>query len=253
VRTLTEQLTIGTGLEILEQRTRIHQGQARIPFTRDRLRVAFARLDGRVSTAFGGGGAAALGGYLEVRKGLSIFNASETGLSRDGFSPSRFEGNPQAWVVRSELIGDVRPHPNITIAAQAFGQWANDPLLNLEEFSLGNFTYGRGYDPGSNGGDRALAFRLEPRVRLPLPGRFGVEVIGFYDHVKIKNLDTGSTERSRLIRSVGGGLRLLQTQRFALDLLYAHPLDRVISTDKTKPKDRFLASLTVQLQPWGGR
>jgi hemolysin activation/secretion protein len=78
-------------------------------------------------------------------------------------------------------------------------------------------------------------------------------VIGFYDHVKIKNLDTGSTERSRLIRSVGGGLRLLQTQRFALDLLYAHPLDRVISTDKTKPKDRFLASLTVQLQPWGGR
>ena len=255
IRTLAEQLGVGVGFEAVEQRTRIHQGSSPIPFTRDRLRIAYARLDGRIGTALGSAGqAAAVTGYAEARKGLDILGASEIGVTQGGFAPSRFEGNPEAWVLRSELVADVRPFPALAIGAQLFGQWANDPLLNLEEFSIGNFSYGRGYDPGSNGGDRALAFRIEPSLRLPLtPESMSLWVLGFYDHIKLYNLDTGSTERERRIRSIGGGLRMLQSRRFVLDLLYARPLDRVLATEESRPKERFLASFTIQLQPWGVR
>ncbi len=251
VRTVNEQLSLAAGIEFLDQRTRIHQGASKVPFTRDRLRVAFARLDGQGSIVSQEGQiVASLAGYAEVRKGLDVLNASRTGLAENGFSPSRSDGNPQAWVARFELVGDLKLSPSFTIAAQAFGQWANDPLLNLEEFSLGNLTYGRGYDPGSNGGDRVYAVRIEPRFRLPIPGPLSFELTGFYDQVRLYNLDSGTTERNRLIRSIGGGLRVLQTRRFVLDLLYAHPLDRGLSTDEFKPKDRFLASFTIQFHPW---
>ncbi|TFI58724.1 ShlB/FhaC/HecB family hemolysin secretion/activation protein [Sphingomonas parva] len=253
-RSLAVQVKVGGGLELLDQQTRIHQSGTAIPFTRDRLRVGFLRLDGE-SRFFAPTGEVSglLAGYAEIRKGLDIFDASEQGVSRGGFSPSRFEGNPQAFVARAELIGEVRPSRYFTIAGQAFGQWANDPLLNLEEFSLGNFTYGRGYDPGSNGGDRAYAFRLEPRLRLPIDLPLNVELTGFYDDVHLRNLDAGTTERSRRLRSVGGGVRLIKSGLFVVDALYAHPLDRVLTTDDVKPRDRFLVSLTAQLYPWRSR
>ncbi|MET0308993.1 MAG: ShlB/FhaC/HecB family hemolysin secretion/activation protein [Sphingomonas sp.] len=253
-RRVDRQLTSTLGFEVLDQRTQIYQSGARIPFTRDRMRVAFARLDGDATfLAPLGTPVAIVSGYAELRRGLSIFGASQIGTSQDGYPPSRFEGDPEAMVVRGEFNVELRPLAFFSIATQAFGQWSNHALLNLEEFSLGNFTYGRGYDPGSNGGDRAYAFRVEPRVKLPLGLPFDVQLTGFYDSVRLWNLDQGATEKNRLLRSVGGGVRLLVSGAFVLDAIYAHPLDRVLLTDTKKPDDRFLISLTTRLFPffWG--
>ena len=41
------------------------------------------------------------------------------------------------------------------------GQWTDDPLLNFDEYSIGNLSIGRGYDPGANSGDRAIGFAGE--------------------------------------------------------------------------------------------
>jgi hemolysin activation/secretion protein len=165
------------GLELLDQTTKIHQDVGSVPFTRDKLRVAFARLEGDFNFLTSGGSPlASLAGYLEARKGIDILDASQRGASTGGAAPSRFEGDPQAWVLRGEVTTELRPHPNIAVGAIAFGQWANNRLLNLEEFSLGNFTFGRGYDPGANGGDRAYAVRIEPRLRLPLALPVSVEL-----------------------------------------------------------------------------
>jgi hemolysin activation/secretion protein len=253
-RRVDRQLTSTLGFEILDQRTQIYQGGARIPFTRDRIRVAFARLDGDATfLAPRGTPVAVVSGYTELRKGVSILGASEIGTSQDGYPPSRFEGDPQATVVRGEFNVELRPTGFFSLGAQAFGQWSNHALLNLEEFSLGNFTYGRGYDPGSNGGDRAYAFRVEPRVSLPLGLPFDIQLTGFYDSVRLWNLDQGATEKNRLLRSVGGGVRLIKSGAFVLDAVYAHPLDRVLLTDTKKPDNRFLISLTTRLFPffWG--
>ena len=259
VRTVPAQLRLGAGLELLNQRTRIHQSGAKVPFTRDSLRVAYLRTNGQVNLYDSDGSSALLTGYAEVRKGTGLFGASEQGEVSNGYSPSRFDGNPRATVIRGEMIADFRTRKLVSLGISAFGQWANDPLLNLEEFSLGNYTYGRGYDPGSNGADRAVAFRIEPRVRLPLALPVSVEATGFYDWVRLYNLDAGSTERNRLLRSVGGGLRFIMPGVLALDAFYAKPLDPALSTDTfadgrvRKPNGRFMVSLTTQFFPWGGR
>lgn len=253
IRSVPAQLRAGLGLEVLNQRTRIYQDDAFTPFSRDKLRVIYGRLNGQLNLNDPDGSSASLTGYSEIRKGTGLFGASERGQVVDQYSPSRFDGNPQATVIRGEVIADFRARRLVSLGISAFGQWANDPLLNLEEFSLGNYTYGRGYDPGSNGGDRAIAFRVEPRLRLPLKTRVGVEVTGFYDWVRLYNLDPGTTENNRLLRSVGGGMRVTVPGFAAIDAFYAKPLDRSLSTDTRRPNGRFMVSLTTQLFPWGLR
>jgi hemolysin activation/secretion protein len=256
VRRVDRELTATLGFEALDQQTRIYQADTRIPFTRDRIRAAFTRLDGDATLlAAQGMPLATVRGYAEFRTGLGMLGASKTGATTGGYPPSRFEGDPQAMVVRGELGLDLRPHRLFTLSAQAFGQWSNHPLLNLDEFSLGNSTYGRGYDPGSNGGDRVYAFRIEPQIRLPFKLPVDIELTGFYDMVHLFNLDQGATEKNRLLRSVGGGVRLLKAGRFVLDAVYAHPLDRALLTDPAKPGDRVLVSITTRLYPfpWAGQ
>lgn len=254
LRRLDAQLDGTAGLELLDQRSQLFQADKGVPFTRDRLRVTFGRLFGQ-ATVRGASGVpiVTFSGNAEVRKGLDILSASVRGKPQDGYSPSRFDGNPRATVLRGELAADLRLHRLLSINGRAFGQWANDPLLNLEEFSIGNAGYGRGYDPGANGGDRAYAFRVEPRVAVPIKLPVQIELTGFYDHVRLYNLDTGSLEKDRLLRSVGGGVRLIRSGMLVVDWMYAHPLDRALTTDKTKPRDRFLLSITAQILPFGAR
>lgn len=253
VRSVPAQLRVAGGFEMLDQRTRIFTSGGVFPFTRDRLRVFYGRLDGSFNLQAPSGVAASLSGYAELRQGTDLFGATRLGTSRGGFSPSRIEGDPQATVVRGEILADIRTPFLLSLGAGLFGQWASDPLLNLEEFSLGNYTYGRGYDPGSNGGDRAIAFRLEPRVRVPAALPVTVELTGFYDWVRLYNTDSFTTERRRLLRSVGGGVRLTKPGAFAIDAYWAQPLDRALLIDKRRPNGRVLVSLTMQLHPWGGR
>ncbi len=130
--------------------------------------------------------------------------------------------------MRGELIADLRPHRLFSVTVQAAGQWANDALLNLEEFSIGNFSYGRGYDPGANGGDRVYAFRVETHVKVPIGLPVDIELTGFFDYVKLYNLDAGSTENDRALRSVGGGVRLFRSRFFVLDASMRIPLDRAL-------------------------
>ena len=107
--------------------------------------------------------------------------------------------------------------------------------------------------PGANGGDRVIALRAEPRIRLPEFAGFRLELMGFYDWVKLYNLDPGTVETGRVLRSVGGGARLLVPGRLVLDVTYAKPLDRALVSDMARPGNRLLVTLTTQLYPWRSR
>lgn len=245
-RTVKETIAAAAGFELLEQKAQFYTSGNKLPFTLDKLRVIYARLDGDFHFRSRDHEYLRAQGSLEVRKGLDVFDATKRGVVDPAGAPSRLFGNPQATVIRGSIEFDIKPKGPFQLDLSGFGQWTDDPLLNLEEFSVGNFTRGRGYDPGSNGGDRAYGFSLQPRVKLPVPS-FDVEANAFYDWVHIENLDPGSSEPKRTLRSVGGGLRFILPQRLILDLTYAHPLDRVLSTDLKKPTDRFLISLTAKL------
>jgi hemolysin activation/secretion protein len=127
--------------------------------------------------------------------------------------------------------------------------------LSFEEFSAGNYTIGRGYDPGSLLGDRGWGTQAEVRYgsRVPASARKpAFEAYLFWDHAAIHNLaKLFVVPGSNQLNSAGGGLRV-SFERFALDASLADPLSRV-GIDNKRPPVRFLISLTTRLWPWSYR
>jgi hemolysin activation/secretion protein len=263
VRRQTSTLRGSLGLDIVNQDVELDD----IDLTRDRLRVGFARLgwDG-ISSDFSNGRTLAepfwrLSSLFELRQGLDIFGASDDCgpagahcLGPGEVPPSRIEGRSTATVLRFNGYGEVRPAPKLTFALGARAQMAWKPLLSFEEFSAGNYTVGRGYDPGALLGDRGYGTQAEVRFgsRVPASAKsVAIEGYAFWDHARVKNLDDVVAEGSRRLHSVGAGARL-GFDRFALDAGLAVPLTRVGLFDE-KPSPRLLVSLTTRLWPWSYR
>jgi len=240
-----------------------------IDLTRDRLRVAFARLAAdALSSNYSRPGFSLveprwrLSGLAEIRRGLSIFGATDSCgpagadcLGPDDVPPSRIEGDATATVVRGNAYGEFRPVPKLTLAMGARGQLTNQPLLSFEEFSAGNYTVGRGYDPGSLLGDRGVGIQSEVRIGSLYPSsprRAGLEGYAFFDYARISNRDRLFVdESSRHLSSIGAGARA-SFNRFYLDAALAVPLTHVGLLDE-KPDPRVLVSLTTRLWPWSVR
>jgi hemolysin activation/secretion protein len=257
VRQVNSGVTAWAGLEYLNQETRVLTAGQRVPFTADRISIGYARLEGYTgSLRLDGSEAWSLKAGVELRQGLNIFNPTPQGRITGGFSPSRFDGDGRATEFRGTLDASWSPAHNVWFTGSVFGQYSKKALLNLEEFSVGSLTYGRGYDPGATGADRAVAFRLEPRVRLTgagtaqKPNKFQLEVSAFYDNIHIWNVDQGAIETKRSVDSIGGGIRAIVAGRLVLDLTYAKPLKRALSIDADRPPPRLLFSLTTKLLPW---
>ena len=258
LRTLYDNFYAGLGFERIDQRTKLGGGPGgSAPLNLDRISTAYMRFTGSSRRLrLDGSEALAAGGFVEFRKGLDVFDATKTGvITPAGYAPSRFEGNARAWVIRGQFDAKVGFGPIFELAGSVRGQWTKDPLLNYDEFSIGNLTVGRGYDPGANTGDKAYSTSFELRANVPTGRKLGTQVFGFYDGVRLWNLDTGTTERDRRLESYGGGVRFTLPGAARLDLTYAHPIDPPLLTGATAkvPKDRLLVSLTMQLVPFGGR
>jgi hemolysin activation/secretion protein len=257
MRSVNDNYYLGVGFERIDQRTDLGGAGGTAALNLDRISTIYLRFVGNSRRLHRDGTeATALNGFVEFRKGIDLFNTTKTGvITRDGYAPSRFEGDAKAWVIRGQLDGKIGLGPIFELFGSGRGQWTNQPLLNYDEFSLGNLTVGRGYDPGANTGDKAYGLTGEIRVNLPTGPRFGTQLFGFYDHVRLFNLDTGSTEKDRQIDSYGGGVRVTLSGVARLDVTYAHPLDPPLLTGASAkvPSDRVLVSLTAQLVPFGLR
>jgi hemolysin activation/secretion protein len=253
------------GLDVINQDVDFNH----LPLNRDRLRVAFVRLDAeaqevgdarRYTSAEPRWRSAA---SLQLRHGIGALGASEgcgpalvNCLSSAVVAPTRLEGDPTALVVRGEALGEWRPVPSVTLALGASGQHSGRPLFAFEEFSAGNYTVGRGYDPGTLLGDSGFGFQAELRFGRAQPRtRTGhaVQPYVFYDRAWVWNEDqlalVGSRDR---LSSVGGGLRAAWGDRARLDLVVAVPLERAgLLTERPDP--RLLVSFTTRLWPWSLR
>ncbi len=255
IRSMRYNLGLSTGLEVIEQKTRIYSNGQATNLNLDKLSIAYARVQGDVrypETPFGGAfqGRAA----LEVRKGTELFDAtavpSNGPVNRpDKFTPSRSDGNSQATVVRFDTDASFGLGRWVTLAGTLRSQWADSPLLSYEEFSVGNLNIGRGYDPGANSGDSAIGLRGEIRFALPPHKAMNAEAFTFYDSVTLWNQDRGSTENGRTLESWGGGVRFFLPGRLIFDMMFAQPLDPALSIDNRRPDGRLMFSLTTQFLP----
>jgi hemolysin activation/secretion protein len=238
VRKRRQNLWVSGGLAYVDQTTEFAGGAT---LTQDKLRVAFARADGDLQLGVFNRPLLLKGG-LEARKGLEALGASQAGDR----GLSRFEGRPDALVLRLDGGAEAIVTRRISAVAKLAAQYADEPLLSYEELTVGNLTIGRGYDPASATADRGVAGSIELRVGPFSPLRWGqVSAYAFYDTAWLDDLDIGSETRS--VASAGGGLRLALTDRVSLDVAYAHPFDKPFPAADDKPDPRVLVSLVARV------
>jgi hemolysin activation/secretion protein len=261
--TLTQarRFTIGGGLDLIDQDI----GLGGVPINRDRLRVFNLRADASwidPASVAGRSGFSpseprwALSTSLEARRGVNFLGASDdcgpggaTCFLPGAVPLTRVEGKPDAFLLRANALAEWRPHKLFTLSAAPRAQWASDPLLAYEEFSGGNFTVGRGFDPGTIIGDSGVGVALEARYGSFVPANtkaFAVQPFAFFDAAWVWNKDTAFNGLNpQKLYSAGGGMRVAYGDVARLDVTMAVPLNRGGFLTQ-KPDPRLLVSLTTQ-------
>ena len=266
VRTLRSTLRGTVGLDVVDQEVDF----ATLPFSEDRLRILFGRLGFEaVAPRRARQPIDPLGprwrfeAGVEVRQGLPGLGASD-GCNAD-FSdctapgrvpPSRLEGRPDATVLRAEAKGEFRLVRNVSFYLGGVAQIASDPLFAFEEFSAGNYTVGRGYDPATLAGDRGAGIQAELRFGRLAPQSeddLAVQPYLFFDAAWVGNEDQAALVGfGDELQSAGGGIRAILGNRAQADLTLAVPLTRAGFLAEA-PDPRLLVSFTTRLWPWRSR
>lgn len=265
IRRQSRTLRGAIGFDIIDQDIELNG----VPLNRDRLRVAFASLsfdaiglsprDPRYTPA---APVWRLGASLEARQGLDLLGASQSCgvalaacFAPGAVPPTRLEGDPTAFVLRGGAYGEYRPIPRLTFSLALRGQYSGHPLFSFEEFSAGNYTAGRGYDPGALLGENGIGLQAELRYGSAFPrapNAFALEPYVFLDKSWVWNEDRLFAVPRQELSSVGGGLRAAYGDRFRLDLLIAVPLER-IGAQASRGDPRLLVTFTTRLWPWRTR
>ena len=251
-RTQGSNVWLGGGFDYIDQDVDF-KTTTTTPLSRDRLRVLWLRADYDAVDLRAIRPRWRAGAAIEFRKGIDVFNASPNcrGVACPGgaTSPSRLDGKATAAVVRANANLEVALGHDLSFALLPRAQYAFDPLLSFEEFTGGNYTVGRGYDPGAILGDSGLGLSAElrgPRYRISDGSELRVQPYVFGDAARVWNKGPGGNDH---LSSAGGGVRAELGDRFRLDATVAVPLERAgLQTKRGNP--RFLLTLTTRILPW---
>ena len=172
--------------------------------------------------------------------GIDVFDATINGSDS---ADSRFLAwRGQAQYLR--LLGS-----RVNFIWQGDVQVANEPLVPIEQFSLGGALSVRGYRQDALLGDNGLFSSAEIRanvLRIP-KWSTSLELTPFVDFGKVWNSDDLSFDQNTLV-SLGIGLRLLVSDRFAARLDYGVPLvDLEIDRDTLQENGVYFS---LELQPF---
>lgn len=246
LRRIGKSADVTVGFEYANQETTVGD----VPLSEDATRAIYVRGDFAVAPESSGVLRTYSRGFLEARHGLNVFDATQPGpfgtAQTNGLSASRPFGDVTSFIVRGEAEFGAQTSTGLTASARVVGQWTDNPLLNFDEFSIGNLTIGRGYDPGSNSGDRAIGLAAEVSQKVAQMKDFDLEAFVFYDVVQIENLDQGDIDPVRKLESVGGGVRFNLTKGVRAEVAYVEPLDRAFVFDAAKPPGRVLFSISTR-------
>jgi hemolysin activation/secretion protein len=260
VRTQSKNLSLGAGFDFVNQKTDFF-----VPIARDRLRVLWARADFDAIDLQSRRPKWKVGGTLEVRKGIDVFDASQScplsGCPGGATPQGRIDADPTATLVRFNGVAEIGLFDKLAIAVSPRAQYGFDKLLAFEQFTAGNYTVGRGYDPSILTGDSGVGVsvelrgpRLNPFRRLPVtvqPYVFGDAAWAWTRNATLEDVPGAHFHDPRHLKSVGGGVRGELSDRAAVDMSVAVPLEEVgFFGDHRRPDPRFLLTLTTRLLPW---
>ena len=249
VRRQDHNLWIGGGFDLVNQKVDFFG-----PLTRDRLRIGFLRASWDAIDLRSRRPRWRAAATVELRRGFDLFDASERcpalGCPIDEPGLSRFDGRPTATLVRAAgfVEAAIGNHFSLSLAPRL--QKAFAPVVSFEEYTAGNYTIGRGYDPAILGGEGGAGVAVElrgPRWNAGRGKAVAVQPYLFGDAAWVWNHDDGrGAER---VRSAGGGVRADLDSRFRIDAALAVPLKRAgLQTERGDP--RLLVTLTSRFIPW---
>ncbi|MDT7933283.1 MAG: ShlB/FhaC/HecB family hemolysin secretion/activation protein [Sphingomonadaceae bacterium] len=267
VRSRARTLRVSAGMDIVDQT--VDLAGARL--TTDRLRVPFLRFDIEASSPASVRGENGLsittprwrvGGTLDLRHGIDALGASPgcgPSLLRcaapGSTIPSRPFGDPQSFVLRFAGSAEYRPSPDLAFVVGPRAQYSPKSLLSFEEFSAGNYTVGRGYDPGALIGDSGVGVSAEIRAGRQYasgPNKLYLQPYAFVDSAWVWNNDPPAANPPRnpqTLTSFGFGARGGLGDYARFEMTAAIPAEQ-IGTNRQVPPVRFLISVSTRLWPW---
>lgn len=252
------------GFDLVDQDLEVND----LRLTRDRVRTVFLRLESSYADAGSIAGAngytpfapkLAMHGALELRQGIDVFDANPDCRANPlacitaGVAPNRIEADPTPLLARFDGQADYRPIPDLRFSLGMSAQFTRDPLPAFEEFSAGNYSIGRGYDPGSILGDSGYALSLEVGYGSLAPS--GPQALAWEGYLFTDMAWAWNEDPSRSplnpdrLWSAGAGLRFAYGSAMQADVAVAVPLEKP-DFAATRGDVRLLVSLTTRLLPW---
>ena len=241
IRRQSSNLWAAAGFDFVDQKVNFFG-----PLTRDKLRVLWLRADWDAVDLTSRRPGWRANAFVELRRGLGIFDATD---GDESVPPSRIDGDATATVLRAGGQGELALGRDFAIAVAPRLQYAFDALLSFEEFTAGNYTVGRGYDPASLSGDSGVGVTAElrgPRLMPFKQSKLTVQPYVFGDAAWAWNKNDGVGADH--LKSAGGGVRAELGDRFRLDTLVAVPLEKA-GFENRKGDVRLLVTLTGRILP----
>lgn len=247
IRRQSSNLWGGIGFDYVDQKVDFFG-----PLTRDKVRVLWLRANWDAVDLTSRRPAWRADAFVELRKGLDIFDATDgcNGLCPPGRIPTtRIDGKADATLLRAAATGELALGRDFAIAVSPRAQYAFNPLLSFEEFTAGNYTIGRGYDPSVLTGDSGVGFLAEirgPRLVPLKQSQLTLQPYIFGDAAWVwnKNDDQGADH----LKSTGVGVRAELSDRLRFDTAVAVPLEKT-GFDNRKGDVRLLVTLTGRILP----
>lgn len=251
------------GIDLVDQDLRFYDAT----LTRDRLRIAYARLDlsaidpAAIARLYAAPAAAPrwrVAASVELRHGLGLLGAGSScridlaPVCRGTGAAASGAVDAATSLVRMSGAIDIAASSRLTVSFSPRVQYAFDPLASYEQYSGGSYTIGRGYDPGAAIGDSGAGTSLELRYGALAPQSrraATVQPYVFADAAWLWTRNPGATDtgHDRLL-SAGAGLRAAIGDRARADLLLAVPL-RTPAGLTRRGGLRALLSVTTRLAP----
>lgn len=259
----SRRLSGAAGFELADQTVDF----ADFALTEDKLRVLYARLDFDAveqDSLLGRGGYNAsepkwrVSGSLEARQGIAGLGASKDCSPISNCLPpnvpiSNIGADPSAFLVRMSGVAEYRPIPVVTLALLPRAQWSGEQLLSYEQYSLGNYTIGRGFDPGIVVGDSGIGSSFEVRYGRLQPHSakdVALQPYAFLDAGWAWTNNGGFTPDPRRAVSAGGGLRARWGSHVDANIIAAFPVDRMNFANPLQDDFRILFTVTARVLPW---
>jgi hemolysin activation/secretion protein len=191
--------------------------------------------------------------WSQLNGGLSVVAGTGGTFSPERAFPSLIANTTEAtteFVAVRPLVSRTQVLPdNFTFYGSMAGQWANEPLLNLEEFELGGNASVRGYREGELYADTGWVGQAELRSPVYWRGKdtkIGTQVTIFSDYGEGYKLDQGAAETAhQALWGTGAGINFNLGHYVESHILVAWPL--LNSVYSRAGRERISFSLSAQL------